>query len=81
MLPDQSNNESGNSQTEAVRIPCKFQLEGDEVKIPRRDNTLVIPPKKQTWRLLVDSRALFTDDFMEGGRQQPPVQKRKPSFT
>ena len=70
---------SGNSQ--AVRIPREFQLEGDEVEIQRRGNTLVIRPKKQTWQLLLDSLPLFTDDFMEEDRQQPPVQKRKSSFT
>jgi antitoxin VapB len=69
---------SGNSQ--AVRIPREFQLEGDEVEIQRRGNTLVIRPKKQTWQSLTDSLAMFTDDFMEEGRQQPPVQKRKSSF-
>lgn len=41
----------------------------------------VIRPKKQMWQLFVDSLALFTEDFMEGGRQQPLVQKRKSSFT
>jgi antitoxin VapB len=70
---------SGNSQ--AVRIPREFQLEGDEVEIQRRGNTLVIRPKKQTWQLLLDSLTQFSDDFMEGGRQQPPIQKRKSSFT
>ncbi len=70
---------SGNSQ--AVRIPREFQLEGDEVEIQRRGNTLVIRPKKQTWQTLTDSLAMFTDDFMEDGRQQPPVQTRKRPFT
>jgi antitoxin VapB len=70
---------SGNSQ--AVRIPREFQLEGDEVEIQRRGNTLVIRPKKQTWKPLTDSLAMFTDDFMEDGRQQPPVQARKRSFS
>ena len=70
---------SGNSQ--AVRISREFQLEGDEVEIQRRGNTLVIRPKVRTWQLLLDSLALFTDDFMEKGRQQPTVQKRKSSFT
>ncbi len=70
---------SGNSQ--AVRIPREFQLEGDEVEIQRRGNTLVIRPKARTWQLLLDSLALFTDDFREKGRQQPTVQKRKSSFT
>lgn len=70
---------SGNSQ--AVRIPREFQLQGREVEIQRRGNTLVISPKKQTWQLLTDSLAMFTDDFMEEGRQQPPLQLRKRSFT
>lgn len=69
---------SGNSQ--AVRIPREFQLEGDEVEIQRRGNTLIIRPKKQTWQPLTDSLAMFTEDFMAGGRVQPPLQKRKRTF-
>ena len=69
---------SGNSQ--AVRIPREFQLEGDEVEIQRRGNTLIIRPKKQTWQPLTDSLALFTPDFMEEGRKQPSLQKRKRTF-
>lgn len=69
---------SGNSQ--AVRIPREFQLEGDEVEIQRRGNTLVIRPKKETWQSLTESLAMFTDDFMEQRRLQPPIQKRKRPF-
>ena len=69
---------SGNSQ--AVRIPREFQLNGDEVEIRRRGNTLIIRPKKLTWQLLKDSLGMFTDDFMRERRQQPPLQKRKKSF-
>ncbi|MDF0673751.1 MAG: type II toxin-antitoxin system VapB family antitoxin [Nitrospira sp.] len=69
---------SGNSQ--AVRIPREFQLEGGEVEIQRRGNTLVIRQKKQTWQPLTDSLTMFTDDFMGEGRQQPPIQKRKRPF-
>lgn len=69
---------SGNSQ--AVRIPCEFQLEGAEVKIQRRGNRLVIRQKKQTWQPLTDSLNMFTEDFRGVGRQQPPVQKRKRPF-
>lgn len=57
---------SGNSQ--AVRIPREFKLEGDEVEIQGRGNTLLIRQKKQMWQLLTDSLALFTDGFMEEGR-------------
>jgi antitoxin VapB len=68
---------SGNSQ--AVRIPREFQLDGDEVEIQRRGNTLVIRPKKLSWAPLMDSLKKFTADFMAQGRRQPAVQKRKRS--
>jgi antitoxin VapB len=70
---------SGNSQ--AVRIPKEFQLEGDEVEILKRGRTLVLRPKKKSWVALVDSLQKFTDDFMEKGRNQPPVQKRDRAFS
>lgn len=69
---------SGNSQ--AVRIPREFQLDGDEVEIQQRGNTLVIRPKKLSWTPLMDSLQKFTADFMEQGRRQPAIQKRKRPF-
>jgi antitoxin VapB len=69
---------SGNSQ--AVRIPKEFQLEGDEVEIQRRGSSLVLRPKRASWTALTESLEKFTDDFMKAGRKQPPVQKRKRAF-
>ena len=69
---------SGNSQ--AVRIPREFKMEGDEVEIQRRGNTLVIRPKKPSWDPLVDSLKEFSSDFMKQGRRQPAVQTRKRPF-
>jgi antitoxin VapB len=69
---------SGNSQ--AVRIPREFQMEGDEVEIQRRGNTLVIRPKKLSWVPLIDSLKEFSSDFMPQGRRQPALQKRKRPF-
>lgn len=69
---------SGNSQ--AVRIPREFKLEGDEVEILRRGNTLVIRPKRLSWAPLLDSLKEFSSDFMQRGRQQPALQKRKRPF-
>lgn len=66
--------------SQAVRTHPKFQMQGDEAEIQRRGNTLVIRPEKQTWQPLKDSLTMFTADFMEDGRQQPPVQKRKRPF-
>jgi len=69
---------SGNSQ--AVRIPKEFQLEGQEVEIRRRGDTLILRPVRRKWTALVASLALFTDDFMAGGRRQPAPQRRAKAF-
>lgn len=70
---------SGNSQ--AVRLPKEFRLEGEEVEIRRRGDTLVLRPKRKSWVMLSESLKKFTDDFMTQGRRQPPVQKRKRAFS
>ncbi len=69
---------SGNSQ--AVRIPKEFQMEGDEVEILRKGASLVLRPKRKSWAALIESLKEFTDDFMEGGRKQPRLQKRDQAF-
>ncbi|HEY1372224.1 MAG TPA: type II toxin-antitoxin system VapB family antitoxin [Candidatus Binatia bacterium] len=66
---------SGNSQ--AVRIPKEFHLQGNEVEIMKQGEALVLRPRKGSWSALLDSLSKFTDDFMEDGRRQPPLQRRK----
>lgn len=69
---------SGNSQ--AVRIPKEFHLEGEEVEIRRKGESLILRPKKQSWAALIDSLEKFTDDFMADGRRQPPALDRSRAF-
>ena len=69
---------SGNSQ--AVRIPKEFQMEGNEVEILKRGASVVLRPKRKSWTTLIESLKKFTDDFMESGRRQPRVQKRDQAF-
>ena len=69
---------SGNSQ--AVRIPKEFHLEGGEVEIRRKGESLILRPRKQSWAALIDSLKKFTDDFMTEGRRQPPAQDRGRAF-
>jgi antitoxin VapB len=71
--------QSGNSQ--AVRIPKEFQLEGEEVEIQRKGAVLLLRPKKKSWAVLTESLHKFTDDFMKGGRKQPRIQKRGKVFS
>ncbi|WP_420799880.1 antitoxin [Nitrospira moscoviensis] len=70
---------SGNSQ--AVRIPREFHLEGTEVEIRRQGDVLVLRPKKPSWNVMMSSFSKFTSDFMKRGRKQPRVQKRGRAFS
>jgi antitoxin VapB len=66
---------SGNSQ--AVRIPKEYQLEGEELYINRIGNTIIIFPKDDPWELFKKSLTEFSDDYLADGRNQPDTQKRK----
>jgi antitoxin VapB len=65
---------SGNSQ--AVRIPKEYQVEGDELVINKIGNTLILFPKDDPWELFKKSLTEFSDDFFADGRNQPEMQKR-----
>ena len=70
---------SGNSQ--AVRIPKEFQLEGTEVEVERRGDTLILRPKRRSWARFLESLEQFSDDFMKTGREQPDAQERDEAFS
>ncbi len=70
---------SGNSQ--AVRIPKEFKLEGDQVEIHKRGDALVLRPKRKSWSALIESLGKFTDDFMKEGRRQAPLDRRARFFS
>lgn len=70
---------SGNSR--AVRIPKEFQMQGDEVEIERKGESLLLRPKRKSWDSFSESLHKFTDDFMRDGRDQPKVEKRGRAFS
>lgn len=67
---------SGNSQ--AVRLPKEFQFDVPEVDIFRRDGEVILRKKPQNLARVFELLSEISDDFMEDGRQQPPVQEREP---
>jgi antitoxin VapB len=66
---------NGNSQ--AIRIPKEYQIEGEELYINKIGNTIVLFPKNDPWGLFKKSLADFSDDYLTDGRNQPKMQKRK----
>jgi len=67
--------QNGNSQ--AVRLPKEFRMPGNEVKIYKKGNQIIIEPLETTWDALFESLAEFPENVMEEGRNQPAVQNRE----
>jgi len=67
--------QNGNSQ--AVRLPKAFRIPGNEVKIFKKGNQIVIEPIAITWNPLLESLGEFPEDFCKKGRNQPSMQNRE----
>ncbi len=67
--------QNGNSQ--AVRLPKAYRFSGNEVKIYKKGNQVILEPFEPTWDALFESLDEFPDDFFEDGRHQPPMQERE----
>lgn len=65
---------SGNSQ--AVRLPKAFQFDAEEVVIHQQNGVLMIHKKTQTLEQAFNILISLSEDFMESGRNQPPMQNR-----
>jgi antitoxin VapB len=65
---------SGNSQ--AVRLPKNFQFDVQEVQIYRRGEEIILKKKPKDLTRVFELLTELSDDFMENGREQPPLQGR-----
>jgi antitoxin VapB len=66
---------SGNSQ--AVRLPKRFQFRGKEVEIFRRGNEVVLREKARGMEHAFWLLASLPDDFFSSGRNDPPPESRE----
>lgn len=65
-----------NGSSQAVRLPKAFRLPGEEVKIFKQGNRVVLEPIETTWDTFFESLNEFPDDFLKEGRNQPSQQER-----
>jgi antitoxin VapB len=70
--------QSGNSQ--AVRLPKEFRFDVDRVEITQEGDALILRPhldRHEPWSSLKAALARgVSEDFMEGGREQPDPEDR-----
>jgi antitoxin VapB len=65
-----------NGRSQAIRLPKEFRVPGAEVHLKKTpEGFLVIT--RDPWELFREGVAELSDDFMNAGRQQPPLEQRK----
>jgi antitoxin VapB len=66
--------------SQAVRLPKEFRFEGEEVRIRRQGNAVVLEPitkdSAKDWAWLGEIAGKLGGDFMPAGREQPDMQER-----
>jgi antitoxin VapB len=65
---------SGRSQ--AVRLPKDFRFKGEEVRIRRHGNTVILEPLVDNWQWLDAITGKLDDDFVQAVEEQPGQQER-----
>jgi antitoxin VapB len=62
---------SGRSQ--AVRLPKEYRFEGEEVRIRRHGDAVILEPIASDWSWLDAIAGQMSDDFLPNGREQPAM--------
>lgn len=65
---------SGRSQ--AVRLPKDFRFQGEEVRIRRHGNAVILEPVADDWSWLDAIAGKLDDDFIASVEEKPQQQKR-----
>ena len=65
-----------NGRSQAVRLPKAFRMKGQEVKISKQGNKVILEPIETSWEQWFDAINQFSNDFMPNGREEPKIQER-----
>ncbi|MBR3555526.1 MAG: AbrB/MazE/SpoVT family DNA-binding domain-containing protein [Oscillospiraceae bacterium] len=65
-----------NGGSQAVRLPKDCRFTDDEVLVNRIGSIVILMPKDDPWKSMMDSLPLFTEDFLADGIESLPVQER-----
>ncbi len=69
-----------NGKSQAVRLPKELRFEGDKVYIRKIGSVVMLVPYDDPWGPFFEGLTLFTEDFMEDGRQQPTEPQARESM-
>ncbi|WP_428484763.1 antitoxin [Rhodopila sp.] len=62
--------------SQAVRLPKDFRFDGNEVRIRRHGNAVILEPIAQNWKWLDEIIGPLDSDFVQAMTEQPDQQDR-----
>lgn len=66
-----------NGGSQAVRLPKSCRFDEEEVFVNKIGNIVMLVPKNEPWKAMLDSLNMFTDDFLANGIEDLPIQERR----
>lgn len=67
-----------NGRSQAIRLPKEYRFKDEEVAVNKIGDVVILMPKENKWSGFLNSLNLFSEDFMNDGRETSAVQKREP---
>ena len=65
-----------NCRSQEVRLPKEYRFSDKEVAINKIGDVVLLMPKENKWAGFLSSLNLFSEDFMNDGREQSVEQER-----
>ncbi len=66
-----------NGRSQAVRLPKEYRFNDEEVAINKIGDIVILMPKDNKWSGFLNSLNLFSEDFMNDGRDKSVNQERE----
>ena len=66
-----------NGRSQAVRLPKEYRFNDEEVAINKIGDIVLLMPKENKWAGFLSSLNLFSEDFMNDGREKSGEQERE----
>ena len=66
-----------NGRSQAVRLPKECRFNTDEVAVNRIGDIVLLMPKTNKWSSFMQAIDMFSDDFMQHGREGSLEQERE----
>lgn len=66
-----------NGRSQAVRLPKEYRFDTDEVSVNKIGDIVLLIPKTDCWNSFMQAIDLFSEDFMETGRDNVVSQTRE----